>query len=70
MAMRTDAQPLAFGHAASFAHHVCRHPSLVDEDEPLDVEIELAAKPFLASLHNVGSVLLVRMGGLSLSVRP
>jgi hypothetical protein len=38
--------------------HVRRGPRLVDEDQPLGVEIELAVEPGLPPLHNVGAVLL------------
>ena len=41
---------------------------LVDEDEALRVEIELALEPSPSAAQDVGSVLLRRMRGLFLSV--
>lgn len=71
MSMRdAGAQPLALRGAPALARHVRRRPSLVDEDEPLGIEIELTIEPVLASLYDVRPVLLARMGGLFLNVRP
>jgi hypothetical protein len=50
------------------AGHVRRGPSFVDEDKALGIEIELALEPILASLQNVGPILLTRVCGLFLRV--
>ena len=67
-----DAGPeaLALRRPAAQPCHVGRCPGLVDEDEASRVEIELAVEPRLAPLQDIGSVLLGRMGGLFLNVRP
>ena len=71
MSMRNaGAQPLAFLCAPAFARHVGRGPGLVDEDEPFRIEIELALEPGFAPRLYVRAVLLARMGGLFLNVRP
>jgi len=38
--------------------HVGRSPGLVDEHQPLGIKIQLALEPRLASLADVGSLLL------------
>jgi hypothetical protein len=40
------------------ARHVGGGPGLVDEDQPLGMEIELTVEPFLALLQDVRAVLL------------
>jgi len=44
--------------------HVGRCPGLVDEDEPLGVEIELPLEPLLATLQDVGAFLFGGVCGL------
>jgi hypothetical protein len=63
-----NAQALAAPAAAAPAHHVCRGPGLVDEDEPLRVEIELALEPILPARQDVGAILLAGVRGLFLRV--
>src|SRR3954451_5840030 len=48
--------------------HVGGGPGLVDEDQPLGIEIQLALEPRLAPLSDVGPVLLFRVSGLFLRV--
>jgi hypothetical protein len=50
------------------ARHVGRGPGLVDEDEPLRIEIKLVLEPSFASDQDVGAVLLGRVRGLFLRV--
>ena len=52
------------------AGHVGGGPGLVDEDEALRVQIELAIEPVLALLQDVGAVLLDGRPGLFLRVIP
>jgi len=52
------AQALAASAAAMTPRHVGRCPGLVDEDQPLGIEIELAIEPRLALLQDVGAILL------------
>ena len=71
MAMReAHAQALALGAAAMAAGHVGRGPGLVDEDQALGIEIELAVEPVVPLLQDVGAVLLDRMPSLFLRVMP
>jgi hypothetical protein len=58
------AKPLAFRGATVATRHVGRSPCLVDEDEALRIEIELAVEPVFAPLQDVRAVLLARVGGL------
>ena len=58
------AQPLALRRAAVLARHIGRGPGLVDEDEALGIEIELAVEPVLAPLQDVRAILLARVRGL------
>lgn len=59
-------QTLTLGAAAMTAGHVGGGPGLVDEDEALGLEIDLAIKPMLALPQDVRAVLLDRVnGGLS-----
>ena len=69
MAVRDGhAQPLAARAAAVGARHVGARPGLVDEDEPLGVEVGLAVEPGLPPLQDVGTVLLGGVRGLFLRV--
>ena len=52
------------------AGHVRCGPRLVDEDQALGVEIELAVEPALPLPQDVGPVLLDRVPGLFLRVIP
>lgn len=52
------------------AGHVGRGPGLVDEDEALGVEVELAVEPGLALAQDVRAVLLARVPDLFLRVIP
>jgi hypothetical protein len=52
------------------AGHVRRGPRLVDEDQALGIEIELAVEPALALPQDVGPVLLDRVPDLFLRVIP
>jgi len=61
-------QPPTSGRPAITPGHVGRGPSLVDEHEPLGIEIQLALKPGLASLADIRPVLLGRVRGLFLRV--
>ena len=69
MAVRdADAQALASRAPAMAAHHVCRSPGLVDEDEARRIEIELAVEPLLPPFQDVGTVLFRGMCALFLRV--
>jgi hypothetical protein len=71
MSMRdASPQPLTLRRAAAQAGHVGGRAGLVDENQSGRVKIELALKPRLALLQNVGPVLLGGVGGLFLTVRP
>ena len=48
--------------------HVGRSPGFVDEDQTFGIEIELAFEPSLATLQDVGTVLLGGVRGLFLRV--
>ena len=61
-------QPLAARTSAMTARHVGRGPGLVDEDEALGIEVELAVEPLLPPLQDVGAVLFARVRGLFLRV--
>ena len=63
-------QALALGAAAMAAGHVGRGPGLVDEHEPLGIEIELAIEPVVPLLQDVGPVLLDCMASPFLRVMP
>jgi hypothetical protein len=52
------------------ARHVRGSPGLVDEDEALGFEIDLAVEPVPALPQDVGTVLLDRVPGLFLRVIP
>ncbi len=64
------AQPLAAATAAMGARHVRARPGLVDEHQPVRVEVDLAIEPGLPPLQDVGALLLGGMGGLFLRVQP
>lgn len=51
-------QPLAAPCATMAAGHVGRGPSLIDEQQPVWVKVELAVEPGLALPQDVGAVLL------------
>ena len=61
-------QALPSGRPAMAARHVGRCPGLVDEHQPLGIEIELTLEPSPAPLYDVRPVLLARMGALFLRV--
>ena len=48
--------------------HVGGSPGLVDEDQPLGIEVEPALEPGFARLQDVGAILLLGVGGLFLRV--
>jgi hypothetical protein len=50
--------------------HVGRRPGLVDEDQALRIEVELAVEPGLAPAQDVRAVLLTRVAGLFLRLIP
>jgi hypothetical protein len=52
------------------AGHVGGGPRLIDEDEALRIEVDLAVEPFPALLQDVGAVLLDGMASLFLRVMP
>jgi hypothetical protein len=52
------------------AGHVGGSPRLIDEDQALGIEIDLAVKPALPLPQDVGPVLLDRVPGLFLRVIP
>jgi hypothetical protein len=47
--------------------HVCRGPSLINEHKPLRVEVKLPLEPVLAVFQDIGTILLLRVGGLFLT---
>ena len=61
-------QALTAPAAAMTAGHVGGGPGLVDEDEPVGIEIELGLEPGPALLQDVRPILLGRVGGLFLRV--
>ncbi len=63
-------QSFTAGRSAIATRHVRRCPGLIDEDELLGIEIELAIEPFLAPLQDVGAILLGRVRCLFLRVIP
>src|SRR5690606_15391535 len=63
-----DPEPLAAPAAPVAPGHVRRGPCLVDEDQALGIEIDLALEPGLALLQDVGPVLLGGVRGLFLRV--
>ncbi len=68
VAMRkAHAEPLAPGAAPVAPRHVRRGPGLVDEHEPLGIEIGLRLEPGAALPQDVRTVLLNRVAGLFFS---
>jgi len=63
-------QPRAAPTPSMTAGHVGGGPCLVDEDEPLRVEIRLGVEPGAALAQDVGTVLLDRVAGLFFRVIP
>ena len=57
-------QALAFGSAAACAGHIGRAPGFVDEDEAGRIEIELAFKPCLAPLQDIGTAVFAGVRSL------
>ena len=66
----TGAQPFAAAAAAVAARHVRRRPGLVDEHQPIRIEVELSLEPVPAAVQDVGTVLLAGVRGLFLRVMP
>ena len=60
-------QPLTPQAAAVRAGHVGRGPGLVDEDEPVRIEVQLTFEPILAPLQHIGTLLLGGVRGLFFS---
>ena len=52
------------------AGHVRRSPGLVDEHQPIRIEVELAFEPGLPAAQDVGAILLLGPGRLFLRVTP
>ena len=63
-----DAQALPTPAAAIAASHIGRSPGLIDEHQPVRIEIGLAIEPVLATLQDVGASLLGGVGRLFLRV--
>ena len=63
-------ESLASWSAATTPGHVGRCPGLVDEHQTIRIEIELGIEPVPAPLQDVQAVLLGRVRGLFLNVRP
>lgn len=63
-------QPFALAAAAMATSHVGRRPGLVDEHQPLGIEVELAIEPGLALRQNVRTVLLAGVAALYGMARP
>lgn len=63
-------QPLAFLAAPVTAGHVGGGPPLIDKDEALGLEVNLAVEPPLALPQDVATVLLDRVPGLFLRAIP
>ena len=69
MAMRhPDPQAFAAWCPSVAPGHVGRRPCLVNEHQPLRIQIELTLEPGLPPLQDVGPVLLARMRRLFLRV--
>ena len=64
------AQPRAARTAPMAAGHVGGGPGLIDEDQPLGVEVWLGVEPGAPLLQNVRAVLLDRVAGLFFRVIP
>jgi hypothetical protein len=63
-----DPQALAARGSAVGSCHVGLGSGLVDEDEPLRVEIRLGLEPGLAPLQDVGTILFAGVRGVFLRV--
>ena len=50
--------------AAITSRYVCGGPSLVDEDQPFRIAIELRLEPFPAAFQDIRTLLLGRVRGL------
>jgi hypothetical protein len=61
-------KPLAAPAAPVAARHVGRGPGLVDEDQPVGIEVELILEPLFASDQDVGAILFGGVRGLFLRV--
>ncbi len=69
MTMRyADAQTLPFWGPAVAPRHIGRSPGLVDEDEPVRVEVGLTVEPGFPPRQDVGTILLRGMRRLFLRV--
>jgi len=64
------AQPLALAAAAMAAGHVRRAPGLVDEDEPLGIEVRLCLEPRATLVQDIRAILFDRVAGLFFRVIP
>ena len=64
------AQPLAPRAASMAARHVRRRPGLVDEHQPLGIEIGLRLEPGPALPQDIRTILLDRVAGLFFRVMP
>ena len=62
-------QPLATPTAAVASGHVGAGPTLVHEDQPVGIKIDLALEPIPTLLQDIGTVLLGGVRGLFLRVR-
>jgi hypothetical protein len=62
--------PLALGRPAAKPCHLGVRPGLVNEDQPVGVEVELSVEPVLAPGSDVRARLLARVSRLFLCVRP
>lgn len=54
-------QPLPARRSPVAAGHLGRGSRLIDEDEPLGIEVELAVEPCLTPAPDVGAALFVRV---------
>jgi hypothetical protein len=69
VAMRdADPQALSPRGAAMGSRHVGLRPGLVDEDQPLGIEVGLGVKPGLPVFQDIGTILLAGVRGLFLRV--
>ena len=64
------AEPLTPRRPAMSAGHVRRSPGLVDENQPVRIEVELAFEPGEPTAQDVGTVLFLGPGRLFLRVTP
>jgi len=64
----THPKPLATSAAAMAACHIGGGPGLVDEDQPVGIEVELILEPLFASDQDVGAILFGGVRGLFLRV--